>query len=80
MVACPICEESMIFAGQADYYDRSSRYKTPMYFCTLCDIFYRDVDHRVLIDHYYAVAYVLLGLPVTQLQKLFMKGTPSAVI
>ena len=58
IVKCPICRQPMILAGHANYSNRSSQYKTPMYQCSPCDIFYRVVDDAVMIDHYYAVSYV----------------------
>jgi len=55
---CPVCNEPMSFSGHADYYDRSSKYKTSIYYCNGCDIFYRDVDSAKMVDHYYAASYV----------------------
>jgi 2-polyprenyl-3-methyl-5-hydroxy-6-metoxy-1,4-benzoquinol methylase len=55
---CPICGGSMALSGQADYYDRIGPYKTPIYLCSSCDIFYRDVDEARMVDHYYAASYI----------------------
>ena len=55
---CPICDELMTFSGHANYYGRSSHYNTPIYYCKLCDIFYRDIKVACIIDHSYAASYV----------------------
>lgn len=57
-VVCPICEKVMSYAGEANYYDQESRYKTPLYQCKICDIFYRDIDNAKMVSHYYAASYV----------------------
>lgn len=57
-IECPICCKPMKLSGHGAYYDRSYRYKTPIYYCNDCDIFYRDVDSSKLVDHYYAASYV----------------------
>jgi len=48
----------MTFSGHANYYGRSSHYNTPIYYCKLCDIFYRDIKVACIIDHSYAASYV----------------------
>ena len=48
----------MAYSGAAAYYDQSCRYKTPVFYCGPCDIFYRRVDQRRLVSHYYAASYV----------------------
>jgi len=57
-IACPICGQRMTYSGDADYYDQSSRYRTPVYHCGSCDVLYRPLDHRRLVSHYYAATYV----------------------
>ncbi len=57
-VECIICNQSMVLYGHADYYDRSSHFKTSIYFCKDCDIFYRPVDNAIRLDHHYAASYV----------------------
>ena len=58
LIKCPICDEPMKFSGHAAYYDRFSHYKTPVYHCKDCDIFYRHVDDAIRMNHYYAASYV----------------------
>jgi hypothetical protein len=58
LLACPLCGGQMALAGRALYYDRTGRFKTPVYACGACDIFYREVEEAVRLDHYYAATYV----------------------
>jgi SAM-dependent methyltransferase len=55
---CPVCGRQTKLSGNASYYDQSARYKTPVYYCSSCDVFCRDVDARRLVSHYYAASYV----------------------
>lgn len=55
---CPICSQPMKFTGQASYYDRKSKFKTSMYYCKACNIYYRDIENRQIVDHFYAASYV----------------------
>ncbi len=48
----------MTHVGDADYYDQSSRYRTPVYHCGSCEVLYRPLDQRQLVSHYYAATYV----------------------
>jgi 2-polyprenyl-3-methyl-5-hydroxy-6-metoxy-1,4-benzoquinol methylase len=48
----------MTLSGHAAYYDQSSEYKTPVYWCRGCDLLYRDVERSKLVSHYYAASYV----------------------
>lgn len=52
-----IYNQSMVLYGQADYYDRSSHFRTPMYFCKDCEMFYRQVNDPIRVDHCYAASY-----------------------
>ena len=58
VIECVICSQPMVLYGHADYYDRTSHFRTPMYFCKNCDIFYRSVDDAIRLDHHYAASYV----------------------
>lgn len=53
-----MCGEPMRLAGDAAYYDQVSRWRTPVYYCGACDLFYRDVEDRRLVSHYRAASYV----------------------
>ena len=55
---CPICSQPMKFTGQASYYDRKSKLETSMYYCKACNIYYRDIENRQIVDHFYAASYV----------------------
>jgi 2-polyprenyl-3-methyl-5-hydroxy-6-metoxy-1,4-benzoquinol methylase len=57
-VKCPICEQPIMLCGHADYYDRTSHFRTPIYFCKYCNIFYRDINTTNLLSHFYAASYV----------------------
>jgi SAM-dependent methyltransferase len=57
-VECPVCGNSMPLAGDAAYYDQVSRWRTPVYYCAACDLFYRVVEDRRLVSHYHAASYV----------------------
>jgi 2-polyprenyl-3-methyl-5-hydroxy-6-metoxy-1,4-benzoquinol methylase len=59
-IDCPVCTSSTFKVGDADYYTKSSRFKTPIYWCKSCDSFYRDVNQSDLVEHYYAASYVNL--------------------
>lgn len=58
LVECPICNGPTTLSGHASYYDQSSRYDTPVYYCRGCDTLYRNVDAGIQTDHYYAASYV----------------------
>jgi SAM-dependent methyltransferase len=55
---CPVCGGPMRRAGDAAYYDQVSRWRTPVYYCAACDLFYRDVEERRLVSHFRAASYV----------------------
>jgi len=55
---CPICSQSMKFTGQASYYDRKFKFETSMYYCKACNIYYRDIENRQIVDHFRAASYV----------------------
>ena len=57
-MGCPVCGGPMRHAGDAAYYDQASRWRTPVYYCEACDLFYRDVEERRLVSHFRAASYV----------------------
>ena len=57
-MGCPVCGGPMRHAGDAAYYDQESRWRTPVYYCETCDVFYRDVEERRLVSHFRAASYV----------------------
>lgn len=57
-VTCPICTQAMAFAGHGNYFDRKSKYKTPISYCRPCDIYVRNIDNARLVDHLDAASYV----------------------
>lgn len=58
VIKCVICSKPMVLYGHANYYDRTSHFRNPVYFCKDCDIFYRQVDKTILVEHYYTASYV----------------------
>lgn len=57
-IKCPLCSRTMEFAGDAGYYDLKSKFRTPMYHCRCCDIYYRHIDRKKMLEHCYAAIYV----------------------
>jgi SAM-dependent methyltransferase len=55
---CPVCGRRTRLSGDASYYDQSTRYNTPVYYCASCDVFCRDIEARRLVSHNYAASYV----------------------
>lgn len=53
-IECPVCGGPMRRVGDAAYYDQVSRWRTPVYYCEACDLFYREVEERRLISHFQA--------------------------
>ena len=60
-ILCPVCSQAMVEAGQAQYYTRQAKFSTAMYHCAGCDIYFRDIENRQMVDHYYATSYVQLA-------------------
>ncbi|MEI6127324.1 MAG: hypothetical protein WCQ99_12310, partial [Pseudomonadota bacterium] len=54
---CPICDNLMRLSGSADHYDTKGSFKTSIYYCRLCDIFFRALKHNRMIDHFYSTSY-----------------------
>lgn len=57
-IKCPVCNQTMNYASNANYYGSSSRYNSEIYHCCSCNILYRHVAEDIINDHYYAASYV----------------------
>ena len=55
---CPVCSHPMSLTGEANYYTIQSKFKTPIYFCSDCDLYNRYVNVDQLVTHFYAASYV----------------------
>ena len=60
-MTCPIngrCCRPLEIAGEASYYTKMARFRTPEFYCKSCDIYCRDVDSKEVVDHNLAASYV----------------------
>lgn len=57
-IKCPLCSQTLQLAGYADYCDLQSKFRTPMYYCKPCDIYYRHIDRSKMLEHCDAAIYV----------------------
>ncbi|MHA2402035.1 MAG: class I SAM-dependent methyltransferase [Candidatus Kariarchaeaceae archaeon] len=58
LTACPVCDKHMNYEGAEKYYGREKSYLTPIYFCSYCNLFFRNVDPKVLNEHLSVASYV----------------------